>query len=211
MALRVVGAGLGRTGTASLKEALTLLLEAPCYHMIEVFARPADAVVWRDAALGSPPDWNEFLDGYAAAVDWPAAAFWEELAAANPDAIILLSTRDPEKWWESASQTIFADRAGGPPIPGFEEMIEAILGAKKFTKNRRDKDEAIAAFNAHNERVRKTAPKNRLVEWTATDGWGPICDALKIPIPKTPFPKTNTREDWFERDRQRQAGPPKHP
>lgn len=203
MGLRVVGAGLGRTGTASLKAALAQLLGAPCYHMIEVFARPADAAVWRDAANGTMPDWNAFLDGYGATVDWPAAAFWEELAEANPDAIILLSTRDPEKWWESASQTIFAERSGGPPIPGFEEMIEAILGAKRFTANRRDKDEAIAAFIAHNERVRKTAPKERLVEWTATEGWAPLCNALGVPIPKMPFPKTNTRQEWFERDRQR--------
>ena len=203
MGLRVVGAGLGRTGTASLKAALTQLLEAPCYHMIEVFARPADAIVWRDAALGQMPDWNAFLDGYAAAVDWPAAAFWEELAAANPDAIILLSTRDPEKWWESASQTIFAPREGASPVPGFTEMIEAILGANRFTKDRHDKDEAIAAFNAHNAHVRKTARKDRLLEWTAADGWEPLCRALDVPIPKTPFPKTNTREEWFERARSR--------
>lgn len=203
MTLRVVGAGLGRTGTASLKAALSQLLEAPCYHMVEVFARPADAFVWRDAAHGTMPDWDAFLSGYAAAVDWPAAAFWEELAAANPDAIILLSTRDAEKWWESASQTIFAPRGGGPPIPGFEEMIEAILGAKRFTPNRHDKAEAIAAFEAHNAYVRRTAPKDRLVEWTASDGWAPLCRALDVPIPKMPFPKTNTREEWFERARSR--------
>lgn len=203
MALRVVGAGLGRTGTSSLKAALELLLEGPCYHMIEVFSHPADAVVWRDAANGSPPDWSAFLADYVAAVDWPSAAFWEEIADANPESIILLSTRDPEKWWESASQTIFAERDGPPPVPGMDEMLEAILGAKKFSANRRVKEEAIAAFIAHNERVRKIAPKDRLLEWTATDGWAPICNALKLPIPKTPFPKNNTREDWFERDRQR--------
>ncbi len=206
MALRVVGAGLGRTGTASLKAALEILLRAPCYHMMEVFMRPADTTVWRDAANGAMPDWGAFLDGYAAAVDWPAAAFWQELAAANPDAIILLSTRDPERWWESASETIFAERDGPPPIPGFEEMIEAILGAKRFTANRHDKDEAIAAFNAHVEHVRRTAPKERLVEWTASDGWAPLCKALGVPIPKTPFPKTNTRQEWFERAKQAKPG-----
>lgn len=210
MALRVVGAGLGRTGTASLKAALEQLLGAPCYHMIEVFKRPQDAAVWRDAANGHPPDWSTFLEGYAAAVDWPPAAFWEELAEANPNAIILLSTRDPKKWFESASQTIFAPREGGrPTVPGFEEMIEALLGAKKFTANRRDEAEAIAAFEAHVARVRRVAPKERLVEWTASDGWGPLCKALELPIPKMPFPKTNTREEWFERARAAQAGPPK--
>jgi len=203
MGLRVVGAGLGRTGTASLRVALSQLLGAPCYHMLEVFARPQDAPVWRDAAYGKPPDWRKFLEGYAAAVDWPPAAFWEELAEANPEAIILLSTRDPEKWWESASQTIFAARGGAPPIPGFEEMLEALVGARKFSKNRLDKKETIAAFEAHYANVRAKAPKHRLLEWDVTQGWEPICAALKLPVPDAPFPKTNTREEWLERAKQR--------
>jgi len=205
MTLRVVGAGLGRTGTASLKTALEQLLGAPCYHMIEVFKRPSDTTVWRDAGHGTMPDWSAFLSGYAAAVDWPASAFWEELAAANPEAIILLSTRDPEKWWESASQTIFAPMGGPPPAPGFGEMLEAIMGAKRFTENRQDKRAVIAAFERHNANVRAKAPKHRLVEWTAADGWEPICEALGVPVPSTPFPRTNTREEWFERARARGA------
>lgn len=207
MTLRVVGAGLGRTGTTSLKVALEQLLGGRCYHMIEVFERPADAFVWRDAANGVMPDWSAFLADYRATVDWPGAAFWPEIAAASPDAIILLSTRNPQAWWESASQTIFAQREGGPPVPGFREMMDAILGAKRFTSDRHNKDAAIAAFNAHNENVRKTVPKERLLEWTASDGWAPLCNALNVPFPKMPFPKANTREDWFARvEKAKQGG-----
>src|SRR5687768_4747018 len=107
MGLKVVGAGLGRTGTHSLKEALERLLGGPCYHMIEVFGRPDDIPTWHAAANGEMPPWNEFLAEFHAAVDWPAAAFWPELSEANPEAIILLSTRDTEGWWRSADQTIF--------------------------------------------------------------------------------------------------------
>src|SRR5579862_5982463 len=105
--MRVVGAGLGRTGTHSLKIALERLLGAPCYHMVEVFAHPEHVPAWRGAALGQMPDWHALFDGYAATVDWPSAAFWPELSEAFPETLVVLSVRDAEAWWQSASQTIF--------------------------------------------------------------------------------------------------------
>src|SRR5512139_2619631 len=106
MGLRIVGAGLGRTGTLSLKLALEKLLGAPCYHMLEVFAHPEHIAVWHTAAQGRPTDWPALFRGYAATVDWPGASFYRELMDAYPDAIVLLSTRDPDSWWRSASATI---------------------------------------------------------------------------------------------------------
>src|ERR1700731_2339994 len=100
MDLRVVGAGLGRTGTHSLKVAFEQLLGGPCYHMVEVLGRPDQRAVWASAARGEDIDWADFLSPYAATVDWPAAAFWKELSAAWPDAVIVLSTRkDAASWW----------------------------------------------------------------------------------------------------------------
>src|SRR4051812_46884347 len=108
MTMRIVGAGLGRTGTHSLKLAIERLTGAPCYHMIEVFGHPEHLPIWRDAATGTEPDWARLLDGYEAIVDWPGASFWREMSVAFPDAKILLSTRtDGETWWRSASKTIF--------------------------------------------------------------------------------------------------------
>src|SRR5262249_44342574 len=108
MALRVVGAGVGRTGTASLQLALQQLLAGRCYHMLETFDRPDDLAVWRAAANGTEPDWDSFLEDFVATVDWPACAFWRPLADANPDAIVLLSTRaSTDAWWRSANDTIF--------------------------------------------------------------------------------------------------------
>src|SRR6185312_8299299 len=108
MALQVVGAGVGRTGTASLQLALQQLLGGRCYHMGETFGRPADIPVWHAAADGAMPDWGEFLAEFVATVDWPACAFWRELADANPDAVVLLSTRSSaDAWWKSAHDTIF--------------------------------------------------------------------------------------------------------
>ena len=107
MSLRVIGAGLGRTGTSSLKLALEELLGGPCYHMMEVFPRPAHIPVWHAAARGETVDWPALLAGFPATVDWPSSTFWAQQCEIFPDAIIVLSTRPAEAWWQSASHTIF--------------------------------------------------------------------------------------------------------
>lgn len=200
MNLRIVGAGLGRTGTHSLKIALEQLLGAPCYHMLEVIGRPERADAWAAAARGEPTDWEALFADYAAAVDWPAASFWPEISAAFPESVVLLSVRDAEGWWESASHTIFEAVSRGGPMDdeGFRKelaMIEAIF-ANRFTPDWRHRDAAIAAYEAHNASVRAGVPADRLVEWHPGDGWKPLCDALGMPVPDDPFPHVNTTAEF---------------
>lgn len=193
MTLRLIGAGVGRTGTLSLRVALETLLGEPCYHMFEVREHPEHIPLWHAAARGATVDWRALLEPYGAAVDWPAAAFWPEISAAFPDAVILLSTRDAESWWRSASSTIFEviKDVSGP----WREMVDAMLAAR-FTSDIHDRDAAIAAFEAHNRAVRARAPAARLVEWQAADGWAPICAALGLPVPDAPFPHVNSTEEF---------------
>ncbi len=198
--LRVVGAGLGRTGTMSLKIALERLLGAPCYHMIEVFSHPEHIPTWHAAARGEMPDWCRLLAGYGAAVDWPAAAFWPELSAAFPAAVVLLSVRDPQSWWESAAQTIFRGLpqrfvSDAPMINDWLAMIGDVFAAR-FTLAIHDRAVATAAYDQHNARVRAAVPAHRLVEWQTADGWEPLCAALGVPVPDEPFPRVNTRDEW---------------
>ncbi|MBA2610009.1 MAG: sulfotransferase family protein [Actinobacteria bacterium] len=196
MSLRVVGAGLGRTGTNSLMVALEQLLGAPCYHMYQCFVRD-DAQKWLDIGRGDKALLHEVVADCAAAVDWPASAYWEELAAANPDAIILLSTRTSgEAWFKSANDTIFPamSRADGP----WREMVDELF-ANTFTPDVLDKDKAIAAYDAHNAHVRAIADPKRLLDWQASDGWEPICAALGLPVPDNEFPHTNSTEDFLNR------------
>jgi hypothetical protein len=198
MSLKVIGAGLGRTGTTSLLVALRQLLNKPCYHMSEVFDNKGHPEIWQQATVGKLPDWLKFYHEYGATVDWPSAAFWSELSDVFPDALILLSERDSESWWNSASETIFQlDN-----IPGADEkkrtMLESLF-SNKFTPDYQDKDKAIAAYEKHNQNVKETAPKDRLLIWNATEGWEPICRALDLSVPDTPFPKVNTRQQWQDR------------
>ncbi|MDQ2706217.1 MAG: sulfotransferase family protein [Actinomycetota bacterium] len=193
MALRVVGAGVGRTGTESLKIALEHLLGGGCYHMLEVFGRPDDIPVWLAAARGQSPDWDEFLADYVAAVDWPSAAFWRELSEAYPGALVLLSVRDADAWWTSASNTIFSPAVTqryehGPFPPGWPHS----LLTTRFTPEWQNEDEAKAAYLRHNDEVRDRIAPGRLLEWRPGDGWEPICAALGVPVPDQPFPHANT-------------------
>jgi len=198
MTLQVVGAGLGRTGTVSLKGALERLLGGPCYHMVEVFAHPDHVPAWAGATRGEPTDWEALLGGYRAAVDWPAGAFWRELSEANPGAIVLLSVRDDAAtWWRSADRTVFeAMRRPQPPeMAEWHEMIVDLL-CTRFTDQWLEPEAAMAAYERHNDEVRATVPADRLLEWRPGDGWEPLCTALGVPVPDEPFPHENRSADF---------------
>ena len=201
MTLRVVGAGLGRTGTHSLKLALEQLLDGRCYHMSELFDREDDTAVWTAATRGDDVDWPGLLSEFAATVDWPACAFCEQIASAAPDAVVLLSLREsPEAWWSSFERTIA--QALKREVPADDEAWVARRRATiammegTFTPDWSDRDAAIAAYERHNQHVRDAVPANRLVEWRPGDGWEPICAALEIDVPTEPFPHTNTSAEF---------------
>jgi hypothetical protein len=198
MSLRVVGAGVGRTGTNSLMTALEMILPGECHHMYKVFVNDEGAT-WRDIGRGNLALLDELMTKYVASVDWPSCAYWEHLAAANPDALILLSVRESgEKWFKSASDTIFQFMPDAEPSPWLEMVTELIVD--RFAGgDLTDKDACIAAYEAHNDYVRTHADPNRLLEWQATEGWGPICERLGIPVPDAPFPHTNSTEDFIGR------------
>jgi Sulfotransferase domain len=110
MALEVIGAGFGRTGTNSLKAALEELGFDPCYHMSELFEHPKHVELWDAAARGKSVDWNELFGGYRSTTDWPACSFYEELVQRYPDAKVILTLRDPNRWYQSTYTTIYARR-----------------------------------------------------------------------------------------------------
>lgn len=196
MTLRVVGAGLGRTGTMSLKAALERLLDGPCYHMIEVFAHPEHVPLWHGAMVGEPVDWDALFEGYVAAVDWPACGVWPSIASAYPDASVILSTRrNIDEWWASASRTIFAAKQEGLSVSAeWDEMITSMF--RRFTPGWPEETACKTAYERHNDDVRASVPSSRLIEWQPADGWGPLCEGLRLPVPDEPFPVTNTTAEF---------------
>lgn len=197
--IKVIGAGVGRTGTNSLKLALEELLGGPCHHMHEVLADPSQIPAWTAVLQGGPADWASMLERYHAIVDWPGASYWRELSAAYPDALVVLSVRDADGWYRSATDTILNMVNGGapPPLQEWMNAVATMLG-ERFTDRFADRDAMIAAFHAHNDAVRAGVPAERLLEWQAADGWEPLCERLGLPVPATAFPKTNSTNEWRE-------------
>lgn len=199
MTLSVIGAGLGRTGTLSLKAALERLGFGPCYHMIEVIRQPEHIDVWSRAADGETPDWDRLFHGYHATVDWPACDFYQPIAARYPLARVILTVREPEAWYRSATDTIFAMIRNPPPDPVMQAqaaMARKLVVRNRFAGRLDDREHALAVFARHNEEVRRTIPADRLLVYEVAQGWEPLCRFLGCPAPAEPFPRLNTTEDF---------------
>ena len=221
MTLGDIGAGFGRTGTMSVKVALEELGFGPCYHMTEVFANPEHVELWEAAARGEPFDWGEVFRDYRATVDWPGAAFYEELMERYPDAKVILTVRDPERWYESARDTIYAIQKtatsplfslGALFVPRIKRMRRAALMAADlawegmFDGRFEDRRHAIEVFERWNEEVKERVPHDKLLVYEVHEGWVPLCEFLGVGVPKDkPFPHLNDAESFQKMIRRRLA------
>ncbi len=178
--LDVIGAGFGRTGTASLKGALELLGLAPCYHMFEVSRNPGHVDLWLKATDGRLGDWEEVFAGYRAAVDWPASAFYAALMARYPDARVILTVRDPNAWYASAMATIYDPARTS-------EMGRRIIWDGVFDGRFADREHALAVYRRHADEVRRRVPPERLLVYDVREGWEPLCRFLALDPPAAPF------------------------
>jgi hypothetical protein len=204
LTMDVIGAGYGRTGTLSLHSALIKLGFGPCHHMREVFVNLEQMHLWREALAKDPVDVRRVYGGYRATVDFPGCVYWRELLAAWPDAKVILTTRDPHSWYASIRDTIFAV-IQEPILPDvtdpetvdfrhfmFEELVPRFLdigGGRRLDQV--GEDEAIEAFNRHIAEVRSGVPAEQLLVYQVSDGWGPLCDFLDVPVPDEEFPHLN--------------------
>ncbi|MEM7185197.1 MAG: sulfotransferase family protein [Bacteroidota bacterium] len=214
MALKVIGAGYGRTGTKSLQLALEILGFGKCYHMEALFRNPEGVTHWKSAYLEQQVDWDALFEGYGSAVDFPVSMYYQELAAHFPDSKVILTTRDPEKWYESAHKTIFSfDPGPGLKIKMLFSMLfsskarnlfkviqlnDKSIWGKLFEGKFKDREYAIQNFKNHSEAVKRNIPPHRLLEFHPSQGWEPLCQFLGVDIPTEPFPNTNTRENFHD-------------
>ena len=194
MSLGIIGAGLGRTGTASLKIALDQLGIGPCYHMSEVFKNPEHIGLWERVADGEP-DWDAIFGAYGATVDYPSSTYWRELSERYPDAKVILTVRDAEKWFESTQETILSPRVVEftRPTPFGAMMKKTIWDT--MDERMHDRAFMIDHFNRHVEEVKRTVPAERLLVYEVKQGWEPLCEFLGVAVPGDAFPRVNSREE----------------
>jgi hypothetical protein len=209
MTLEVIGAGFGRTGTTTLKWALETLLGGKCHHMQEVLENPGQIAGWAAKARGEPVDLAKLLEGYVAACDWPSAAHYAELAERFPEAKVILTRRDFDKWYESASETIYqlSIMATSPPVSwmmrvnprmrGFPQMLEDSVWGKRgvFGGRFEDREHARRVYEHWNAEVIRTIPAERLLVYGPSEGWEPLCRFLGVPVPSEPMQHRNERQE----------------
>jgi Sulfotransferase domain len=196
MPLKVIGAGFGRTGTDSMRKALNILGFGPCHHMYEVISNETQKQRWRAMVQGAAPDWASMFEGYASCVDWPSAYYWRELTTAYPDALVILTSRPPESWWNSFEKTL---------LPGIAESTDpqslglALIAAKVFQGRMAEREHAIATYEANVRDVIASIPSKRLLVHNLGDGWEPLCRHLGVSVPDQPYPSQNSAGDFNAR------------
>jgi hypothetical protein len=204
MDLQVIGAAFGRIGTLSTKVALEQLGYGPCYHMIEVFARPGHSAAWHAVALGQPVDLDPIFEGFRSTVDWPSCNAWRRLWEANPGSKVLLNRRLPEAWYESLRNTIVAslDRPVPPDAPPGAAEHRAMgrdLVWGTFDGRVYDRDHVLAVLAAHEADVVASVPADDLLVFDVAEGWAPLCAFLDVPVPDQPFPRVNDTPEFRAR------------
>jgi hypothetical protein len=210
--VKIIGAGVGRTGTLSLKAALERLGFGPCFHGRHVLDHPDRLPLWQAAAQGRAVDWTAVLAGYASTVDWPGAAFWRELLVAFPDAKVILTVRPADGWYESVDRTIFRMFGYGSVDARIERARAIVPGLDVFTDFHRqmiwdgffagrfaDRDHAIRVYEEHNAAVSRDVPPDRLLTIEPGAGWEPLCAFLGVPVPDEPYPHLNDPERFWAR------------
>jgi hypothetical protein len=211
MSIRVIGAGFGRTGTLSLKQALEELGFGKCYHMVELLNNPQQVTYWEDANKNQPVDWDTLFMGYQSTVDFPGYRHYKALMQHYPQAKVLLSVRDFDKWHESVYQTIYqaGPRLGEkilmglklPFSPRLRNLVRVFRMAgsiwqKDFAGRFEDKAFARQIYDQHNAEVQRVVPSGRLLVYEVKQGWEPLCNFLQVPVPDKPFPRVNERADF---------------
>ena len=205
--MKVIGSGFGRTGTLSLKAALEILGFDPCYHMMEVIKRPSHVRLWQKISHGDDIPWERIFDKFEATVDYPASPFYRELLDRYPDAKVVHTVRDPERWYNSTAETIYRVNntfpewvtAYTPLFNRFYDMQQRLIWQKVFNGRFLDRPYAIQTFNQYTDAVREHVPSEKLLIFNVKEGWEPLCAFLEVPVPDVPFPHVNDRETMRRR------------
>lgn len=211
--MKVIGAGLPRTGTLSQKVALEMLGFGPCYHMVNILTDLPLTEQWARAMDGEH-DWAAIFGEHRSTVDWPGSYFYRELAAANPEAKVVLSVRDPEAWEQSMRDTIWDVLYGHSPMAhiskarefvdpdwrAYTELMSRMWAAQgMFSGGELRPGQLADAIVRYQDQVQRNIPEDRLLVWNVTEGWEPLCAFLGVDVPNATFPHLNDSKMFIDR------------
>ncbi len=145
-----------------------------------------------------------------AVTDLPCNAFAPELIPAYPSAKVILATADSEdafyKSWMSTIWPLTLIRFN--PHPSLlDKLYNLVLPEFPFNKGMRRLVPAIGMdtfpetgrqyYREHCDLVRRSVPKERLLEYNVKQGWEPLCKFLGKEIPDEPFPHVNEKAEFL--------------
>jgi hypothetical protein len=213
----LVGAAFPRTGTTSLTQALNILGFGPAYHITEMLER-GELEDWDvrgnyvTREFPENPDFKRLLRNYKSGVDVPFCLFWKQIFHSYPGSKVILTVRDPEKWFTSCANTIakigkfpLADgrlplmrRVAYTCIPILRRVwdweVKTHWGPWQF----HDKAAAMQSYTNYMEDVRNSVPDSQLLEFSVKQGWEPLCKFLEVPVPDEPFPHANDTQTQLQ-------------
>ncbi|KAB2343607.1 sulfotransferase family protein [Actinomadura rudentiformis] len=215
--LKLINTGLGRTGTTSLKGALEQLGYGPCFHMFDIVGDEARIAEWEKVVCeGQDPDWEALFAGYTSAVDGPPAVYYREMMKAFPEAKMVLTVRDAERWYQSTYDTLYQfvlmnEKKAPPPnsLPArIYRVTSTMVWNGLFDGRFSDKEHAIEVYHQHNKEIAQNIDPDRLLIYDVTQGWEPLCAFLGVDVPSEDFPHLNDTES-MRRQLARMGGGPR--
>lgn len=205
MSPKIIGTGMSRTGTLTSKTALETLGFGPCHHMIELFAHPERVAIWVEVARCEPMDWEAVFAGYTSQVDFPGGRVWQQTIHAFPETKVLHTERPEEEWWASFSKTVLKLWANHERLTRNmpQHIRDIFVRLTPFYIDDTfgglpDKETALTAYCRNNALVRELVPTDRLLVFTPSQGWAPLCDFLGVPVPDQPFPRSKGRSEFWD-------------
>ena len=214
----LIGAGLPRTGTFSTFTALEQVLPGRCHHMARAMSSSSESEFWTRASRGdlTDQDWRDFIRSgkLCASVDYPMSLYWRDLARLYPKAKVLLTVRDPVRWYLSVKNSIreFIRFVEETWMAAPFRLISSLTGHNRtaaifasfgptylgpryprgmFGAVDSGQETAVRFFTEWVEQVKREVPAERLLVFEVKDGWDPLCQFLGVPVPETQFPNVN--------------------
>lgn len=199
--IQIIGASLGRTGTLSLKLALEQLGYGPCLHMCSFVADSRLCGIWLEELARVSPDWQRLAGNYTSLVDWPACLFVEQILFRAPQAKVIFTERDFDSWYQSINETVFPALRWAELVPkerasDFLQLAKEVVAERTFAE-KFDRESVFELYSAHREHIIDTVPAEQLLLFDVREGWGPLCEFLRCPVPRGDFPRENAADEFF--------------
>ena len=182
--MKVICAGLSKTGTTSLAKALRVL----GYNVYDFDEhRQFHQQVWLDSLeTDRLPNFKAMYEGVDAITDIPPAFWFEEISAAFPEAKVILTIRDSEEAW------LKSFKANLSLLPFYVKiMLTIVPWLRKHKRFYYTLHQAIygsvnpeatalhrVKYRQHNERVQAVIPAEQLLVFNVKQGWKPLCEFL---------------------------------